>query len=198
VAWIREIAASGAYWVSAAADHVVAHPLSMTGSIGVQASSFGLEEVLGTLKIDYRRMVAGRFKDMGTPFREPTEKETAYLREVIDRIHASFIRAFAEYRNIPEPRARELASGKIYLGETALEHGMVDQLGSRPEIMEWLRARVEEPVVLERLDGKRTFWDSLFQGVHEITRGFMLDPGDAFARFWTRRTPVARVSVSNT
>lgn len=167
VAWIREVGASGAYWVAMASDHIVAHPLSITGSIGVLANNFGLEEILEKFQIKYRRMVAGEFKDIGTPFRPQTEKEKAYLQDLLNQVHEEFIQAFTSYRKLEPAKARELANGLFYTGRNALANKMIDQLGGKSEALAWLEKKIKEPVVLLQTGQGFSFFNSLLQGMQE-------------------------------
>ena len=75
VAWIREIGTSGAYWVSSASDHIVANRVSITGSIGVIASYLEFPGLLDRYNITYQRLVSGKYKDIGSPYKEMTTEE---------------------------------------------------------------------------------------------------------------------------
>lgn len=184
VAWIRETGASGAYWVAMAASYIVAHPLSITGSIGVLANSFGFEDLLQTLKLKYRRQVAGNMKDIGSPFREPTPEEQTYLQGVLNQIHQVFIDAFSRARKIAPEKARELANGVFYTGLDAKDKNLVDALGGKKEALDWIEKKIKEPVILVDYAGQNNFIESLLGGVS------MEDFGKAFAsgfiRQWTK------------
>ena len=80
VAVIREVGASGAYWVASATDHVVANPMSITGSIGVIDSYLSFGRFLSDWNVTYNQLVAGDMKDVGTPYRELTPQERAFLQ----------------------------------------------------------------------------------------------------------------------
>ena len=74
VAWIREAGASGAYWIASSADYIVSSRVSITGSIGVIASYLEFGNFLEDHNVTYRRLVAGKYKDMGSPMREMTDE----------------------------------------------------------------------------------------------------------------------------
>ncbi len=181
VAWIRETGASGAYWAAMASSWIVAHPLSITGSIGVLANSFGFEDLLQTLKLKYRRQVAGNLKDIGSPFREPTPEEQSYLQGVLNQIHQVFIDAFAKARKMTPEKARELATGIFYTGLDAKEKNLVDALGGKKEALDWLEKKIKAPVLLVDYEGKTNFLESLLGGVT------MEGLGKAFAAGFTRQ-----------
>jgi len=123
------VAASGGYYIAAAADRIVANPGTLTGSIGVKMEFANLEKLLE--KIGVRGMVikAGEYKDMGSPFREMTDHEKMLLQWVIDDVHSQFIEAVAKGRNLPEADVKAIADGRIFTGRQALHLKLVDQLG---------------------------------------------------------------------
>lgn len=129
VASMGTIAASGGYYVAAAADRIVANPGTLTGSIGVKMEFANIEKLLE--KIGVRGMVvkAGEYKDVGSPFREMSPQEKKILQDVIDDVHSQFIKAVAEGRNMQEADVRAIADGRIFTGRQALDLKLVDQLG---------------------------------------------------------------------
>jgi protease-4 len=129
VASMGTVAASGGYYVAAAADRIVANPGTLTGSIGVKMEFANIEKLLE--KIGVRGMVvkAGEYKDVGSPFREMSAQEKKLLQDVIDDVHSQFITAVAEGRNMQEAEVRAIADGRIFTGRQALDLKLVDQLG---------------------------------------------------------------------
>jgi len=129
VASMGTVAASGGYYVAAAADRIVANPGTLTGSIGVKMEFANVEKLLE--KIGVRGMVvkAGEYKDVGSPFREMSAQEKKILQDVIDDVHSQFIKAVAEGRNMQEAEVRAIADGRIFTGRQALDLKLVDQLG---------------------------------------------------------------------
>lgn len=123
------VAASGGYYVAAAADRIVANPGTITGSIGVKMEFANIEKLLEKIGVKGMVVKAGEFKDVGSPFREMTEQETKLLQTVIDDVHSQFIDAVAKGRNLPETDVRAFADGRIFTGRQALQLKLVDQLG---------------------------------------------------------------------
>src|SRR3989344_1664750 len=72
VAYIREVGASGGYWIASATDRIFASRMSITGSIGVIGSYLEFDGLLDKYNITYRRLVGGKYKDIGSPFKELT------------------------------------------------------------------------------------------------------------------------------
>lgn len=127
-ALIEEVGASGAYWVASAADTIVADPLSVTGSIGVAGSYLEFANLLQDYNITYQRLVGGRYKDTGSPYKELTEREREVLQAKIDIIHKYFIVSVSKNRDMD---VGKFASGIFYLGAEAHKIGLVDHLGNK-------------------------------------------------------------------
>ncbi len=136
IAWIREVGASGAYWIAASSDHIIADELSITGSIGVIGSYLQFEELFQDYGIKYEQLIAGKYKDAGSPFRELTPIERNLLQQKLDLIHEIFIQEVAEYRNLSVEEVRKSATGMFYLGLEAKELGLIDTFGGKEEAIE--------------------------------------------------------------
>ncbi len=139
VAVIREMGASGGYWIASSADHVVANRMSITGSVGVISSYLEFSGLMERYGVNYERLVSGDYKDIGTPFRNLEPDEKALLQGKLNRIHDFFIQEVAANRNLPEDNVREIATGEFYLGVEALSLGLVDQLGDRTTAEEYIK-----------------------------------------------------------
>jgi protease-4 len=123
------VAASGGYYVAAAADLIVANPGTMTGSIGVKMEFANIEKLLEKIGVKGMVVKSGEYKDVGSPFREMTDKERALLQGVIDDVQTQFVKAVAEGRKLPEADVRAIADGRIFTGQQALALKLVDQMG---------------------------------------------------------------------
>jgi protease-4 len=123
------VAASGGYYVAAAADKIVANPGTLTGSIGVKMEFANLEKLLEKIGVQGMIVKSGEYKDIGSPFRVMTEPEKKLLQGVIDDVHSQFIAAVAEGRQLQEADVRAIADGRIFTGQQALTLKLVDQLG---------------------------------------------------------------------
>ncbi len=123
------VAASGGYYVAAAADKIVANPGTLTGSIGVKMEFANVEKLLEKIGVQGMVVKSGEYKDIGSPFRNMTEPEKKLLQGVIDDVLSQFIKAVAEGRNLPEGDVRVIADGRIFTGQQALGLKLVDQMG---------------------------------------------------------------------
>jgi protease-4 len=129
IASMGTVAASGGYYIAAAADRIVANPGTLTGSIGVKMEFANIERLLEKIGVRGVVVKAGEYKDVGSPFREMSEQEKKLLQDVIDDVHSQFITAVAEGRHMQEADVRVIADGRIFTGRQALDLKLVDQLG---------------------------------------------------------------------
>lgn len=129
VACMMDIAASGAYYLAMASDVVIAHPTTVTGSIGVIMSLYNAHGLFEKIGVESNPIKSGPNKDIGNPGRPMTPEERAILQNVVDRFYGQFVHVVAEGRHLPEDKVRPLADGRVYTGIEAKELGLVDQVG---------------------------------------------------------------------
>jgi protease IV len=129
VASMGSVAASGGYYISCAADKIVANPGTVTGSIGAIMHFSNVEDLVK--KIGYKSSVvkSGRYKDIGSPFRDMTEPEKQLIQGVIDDIYDQFLEAVSINRGIAKDELRTIADGRILTGRQALGLRLVDVTG---------------------------------------------------------------------
>jgi protease-4 len=137
IASMGTVAASGGYYIAAAADGVVANPGTLTGSIGVIMGYTNFEELLNKLGLLPVVIKSGPYKDVGSPARPMTDEERELLQEVVSKIHQQFIRAIAEGRKLEISQVKLIADGRIFSGEQAKELGLVDRIGNFEDALKW-------------------------------------------------------------
>ncbi|ACX51228.1 signal peptide peptidase SppA, 36K type [Ammonifex degensii KC4] len=142
-----DTAASGAYWVAAGADKIVALPSTITGSIGVIFETANLSGLYHKLGIQKEILKSGPFKDMGSESRPLTPEERAILQGMVDDIYQQFVDHVAQGRHLPRQKVLELADGRVFTGRQAKELGLVDELGD-------LHTAVQEAAHLAGIKGK--------------------------------------------
>ncbi len=133
VVMMGDLAASGGYYLSMAADWIVANPNTLTGSIGVISEFPNASGLLEKAGVDFVVITSGGRKDFGSPYREMTDAERAYWQAIVDETYESFVQIVAAGRGLGEDEVRALADGSVYTGRQALEKGLVDQLGYSEE-----------------------------------------------------------------
>jgi protease-4 len=139
VASMLDVAASGGYYVALAADTIVAHPTTVTGSIGVIMLSLNAEGLMQKVGLAAAAIKSGERKDMGSPFRRLTPEERAIFQSVIDDLHRQFVAKLVERRQIGAATAATLADGRIYTAEQALAHKLIDRIGYIPDALDVAR-----------------------------------------------------------
>jgi len=130
VAALGDLAASGGYYVACAADQVVAHPTTVTGSIGVILVNLNLEGLLGKIGVRNETFKAGEHKDLLSPLRGATPEERRIVQSILDSLHARFVAVVREARpKLDTGRLAELTDGRIFDASQALAAGLVDRIG---------------------------------------------------------------------
>jgi protease-4 len=124
------IAASGGYYIAAAANHIMANPGTITGSISVIMEFANLEALFEKIGIAAYVLKSGEFKDVGSPFRQMTAKEKELMQAFIENVHGQFVTAVAAGRNMEKGQVEAIADGRILSGEQAHKLGLLDSLGN--------------------------------------------------------------------
>ncbi|MBI5624696.1 MAG: signal peptide peptidase SppA [Elusimicrobia bacterium] len=162
VALFGDIAASGGYYIAAACDRIVAHPGSLTGSIGVIFSVDNVEGLFSKIGYKSEPIKSGQHKDIGSWSRTMTKEEREILQSIIMDAYDQFLTAISTGRNMPMEKLRPLADGRIYTGNQALEAGLVDVIGDAEDAVE-LAAKlghiVGKPKVKREPDTRQMFMD---------------------------------------
>jgi protease-4 len=155
IAIIETMGASGAYYAAMGTSHVIAHDLSITGSIGVimQSFTFGGYEgsLMGKVGVKSYTFKSGRYKDLLNPTREATEEEKQLINEMIMEVYDKFVGIVAAERDIDVEKLRTgLADGRIFSGKQALANGLVDELGYFEDAIERAKtlAKIDDAKVI--------------------------------------------------
>jgi len=126
---MMDVAASGGYYIALPADFILAHPTTITGSIGVifmQPKVNNLMEKIG-VGLDINK--SGKNKDMGSPFRNTTDEERKIFQNLTDELGKRFINLVSIHRKLDKNRLAEISIARIYLAPKALELGLIDKIG---------------------------------------------------------------------
>lgn len=167
VALMQDVAASGGYYVSCAADRIMAHRTTLTGSIGVLMPLFDASGLLRVIGVSDRTVKSGRFKNMGSPFADRTEEELRaedrILQSIVQEMHERFVEVVAQGRGLPLEQVRALADGRIYTSGQALENGLIDAIGYQEDAVETVKglAGLERAHVV-RYSRARTLLEMVF------------------------------------
>lgn len=154
VAYAVDTCASGGYWIASGCDTVIGREGTIVGSIGVLASRITAEDLLDTIGLTYERLVAGEYKDTGVPFRDMDSDDRTYLQEIVDEYYDVFIDRVAEGRDLDADTIRE-TEARVFLGEEALELGLLDSIGTMDDVEAYLESELSKPVDVRTFEPSR-------------------------------------------
>ncbi len=126
VALIKTVGASGAYFAACGASKIVAYPASTVGSIGVIFETLNFSQLAKKMGVSLFVVKTGPVKDVGNPFRKPTEQDKEMIENLIDSIYNQFINAVSSSRHIPIETLKKIANGSVFTGNQALKLKLVD------------------------------------------------------------------------
>ena len=160
VAAIREVGASGGYWLACAADEIHANPMSLVGSIGVRGGGFGVPALMARLGIEQRLYTAGSNKARFDPFAPERPEDVAFAHALMDDLHTRF-KDWVRTRRGPRLTADESAvfDGSFMLGAKAKELGLIDGFGDVGSLVRQLGG--EKAVAQRFAPVKRGWWRQL-------------------------------------
>ncbi|HEY6192165.1 MAG TPA: signal peptide peptidase SppA [Bacteroidota bacterium] len=155
------LAASGGYYVSCAANRIVANPGTLTGSIGVISQFMRFDPLLTKIGIEENTIKSGRYKDSGSPFRKMTREDKSYFQALMNEVHRQFIAVVEDERGLDHDSVVGFADGRVFTGEEAVSMGLVDTLGTYEDAIaiaaKLAGIRGEPTVVKERRRGLSLF-----------------------------------------
>ena len=165
VALMRDVAASGGFYIAMAADKIVAEPGTITGSVGVIMQTSNVEGLFDKIGVKVTPITSGKYKDMGSTFRPMTDAEKAILQDMVNDTYTQFFAAVKAGR--PDVKAEDLTEytdGRVFTGQRAFNLGFVDKLGGEEEarLLAGELAGLEDPkIITTRGDDVREFIFSL-------------------------------------
>ena len=139
-----DMAASGGYYVSCAADKIVANPGTLTGSIGVIMNLMNFKALADKVGIEPEVIKSGLFKDIASPYHKMTREERQILTDLIMDSYDQFTQVVAEGRALPIEEVKRIADGRIYSGRQAKAIKLVDELGTYSDALALLQKLCRE------------------------------------------------------
>lgn len=160
-----DVTASAGYMISVAADHLIAHQGTVTGSIGVISQSFEFTDLANKLGVKFHNFKSSPLKGGPLPTEELSPEMRAAMQDTINDIYNVFVDMVAESRQMDKEEVLKLADGRIFTGRQALKNKLIDAIGDEDTAISWLRetkslpetlkvrdfALVKEPTKLDRL-----------------------------------------------
>jgi protease-4 len=167
VASFGNISASGGVYIGMGAEHIMANPGTITGSIGVILRGNNLERLLDKVGVSFKVIKSGPYKDILAFDRELTEPEKNILQELIDVSYGQFVHTVAESRGLSVDQVKEFADGRIFTGEQAMHLGVVDRLGTEDDARRWAAELADlDPDKAEfyNIENKKPIWSRVLSG----------------------------------
>lgn len=139
VSLLRDVAASGAYYIAVGSDKIIAQPTTITGNIGVIMHGVNVEGLFQKLGIREVVIKKGRMKDLLSPTRSLTPEEEQLLQDITDKVYHQFAAIVASRRKLSADQMSRIADGRIFLAPDALAAGLIDAIGYRDESLAAVR-----------------------------------------------------------
>jgi len=163
---MSDMAGSGGYQVSMAAHKIIAHPQTLTGSIGVIFAKFNMGKLYEKLGISGEKISFGDKSDILTTFRKSTDAERAFLKEMILDTYDNFITKAANDRSMTKEEIDKIGKGRIWTGSQAQKLGLIDDIGDLSKAVQTAKEMAgippDEEVALVVLPKKVSLFDALF------------------------------------
>ncbi len=129
IASLGNYAASGGYWIASPCDKILASALTITGSIGAIGGKISIREALEHFDINVSSFQTGDNGSLWSPLSAYNEAQDGMINETLDRLYARFVTIVAEGRNLTLQHVSEIAKGRVWSGQDALQFGLIDQFG---------------------------------------------------------------------
>jgi len=193
---MSSVAGSGGYWISMGADKIVAHPSTITGSIGVVFTKLNVRGFYEWLGASVDSVKFAENSDLMSPFSSLDEEQYGKLETVIGAMYESFVQKVAEGRGLEFDVVEPLAHGRIWSGEDALQLKLVDAHGGLSDAVALAAELAEvDPATtdVEVFPKTKTVWERLAEG--ELAVSAPAEPSAAQVRAWVEQLAEPRATV---
>ncbi len=144
IAYSENMCTSAAYYIAAAADHIIMQSSTMVGSIGVFIGYPNLQEFIEQYKIKYTTIQSGDYKTAGMMFKDLTPQQKTMFQSITDDTYLQFTKDVASRRpKVASADPKKWADGKVFTGRQALELGLIDELGSLSTVIKAIKCKVQ-------------------------------------------------------
>lgn len=147
-----DVTASAGYMISVAADYLIAHQGTVTGSIGVISQSFEFTDLANKLGVKFHNFKSSPLKGGPLPTEELSPEMRAAMQETINDIYNVFVDMVAESRKMPREEVLKLADGRVFTGGQALKNKLIDAIGDEDTAITWLKESKSIPESLKIRD----------------------------------------------
>ena len=165
VALFRDVAASGAFYIAMAADQIVAEPGTITGSVGVIMQAGNVSKLFDKIGIEVSPITSGKYKDIGSAYREMTPAERAILQDMVNDTYSQFFKVVQKGRPGVKPvDLDEYTDGRVFTGQRAFELGFIDKLGGEEtaRLLAGELVGISDPkIISQKSESLRDFFSAL-------------------------------------
>jgi len=174
--YIGSLGASGAYYVAAATDYIMLDEDSITGSIGVISIFTNFQELLEKVGIGVVVLKEGKFKDIGSPFKELTEEERQIMQSILNQVYNGFKEDVLEFRQgkISSSELDSVADGRILSGKQAFDINLADELIQKDKVRDRVAelAGLDNPTFITYFKETPSVYDFIFASGRAFGSGF--------------------------
>jgi protease-4 len=167
IASMGDVAASGGYYIAMGADRIFAAPNTLTGSIGVVGGKPAINGFFDKIGVNTEVISRGKNSGIFSMVHPMNAEERAVWKKMMEEIYAQFVAKAAEGRKMPREKLEELAQGRVYTGEQALEKGLVDELGTLEDAIAAAKkaagVQPDEKLEIQVLPKPKTFLEQLLE-----------------------------------
>ncbi|MFB6193830.1 MAG: S49 family peptidase [Halobaculum sp.] len=171
VAYATDLCASGGMWIASGCDELWARDASQVGSIGVLGLRPNVSGFLNDRGIQFEKLTAGEYKDAGQPVTEFSDEDLEYLQGLTDGFYDQFVDRVAEGMDLDPEFVRE-TEARVYLGEEAVETGLVDALGDRDDVIDHVEDLLDAEVETEAFEPEQGLRDRIGVGARRVAYSF--------------------------
>ncbi|MEB5790715.1 signal peptide peptidase SppA [Mammaliicoccus sciuri] len=140
---MKNMAASGGYYISTPADKIYAGSQTLTGSLGVIISSINYSELANDLGVKDESVTSGKHKQILNPMKEMSKEERDIMQSIIDDSYKQFVNVIKDGRHMSESEVKKLADGRIYSAQQAKSNGLIDEIGYEDDAIKALRSDIK-------------------------------------------------------
>ena len=177
-AFVEDLAASGGYWLAASADEIYIDSSSVVGSIGVISTGFGLDQLINKHGIERRVHTAGNSKSMLDPFQPQKDEDIKRLKKLLEDVHQNFKDHISSRRG-SKLADRDLFTGEIWVGQRAIDDGLVDGIG---HVVPFFKEKFGDKVSFKNFGQKKSILSRFGTKIYGDI-GHSIEERAAFARF---------------
>jgi len=186
ITYIKDIGASGAYYIASASDYIFAYPTAITGSIGVIMYNFNFKNLMEKYGVKYVVIKSGKHKDLMSPFKDVDPDEVKWMQGIVDELLGRFIGVVKLNRkNLSLQNIKSLADGRIFTANMAKKVGLIDDVGYFDDALKYL----------EKLTGVTSY--SVYRYVREKKLSGLLGFLEKIGRFFGKKSPLPILSKNS-